>query len=118
MNDDENKTLKKKQKKSNQIIMVTYNEVPKYQQDNEYIRKGYLKNCDSIKKVFKSLFMIHNETVNIWSHLLGAILINCLIIYTAFFITNYKTHYFDLTNSMIKFINKPQIVPKKIPIIK
>ena len=65
MNDDENKTLKKKQKKSNQIIMVTYNEVPKYQQDNEYIRKGYLKNCDSIKKVFKSLFMIHNETVNI-----------------------------------------------------
>ena len=53
MNDDENKTLKKKQKKSNQIIMVTYNEVPKYQQDNEYIRKGYLKNCDSIKKVFK-----------------------------------------------------------------
>ncbi len=100
MNDDENKTLKKKQKKSNQIIMVTYNEAPKYQQDNEYIRKGYLKNCDSIKKVFKSLFMIHNETVNIWSHLLGAILINCLIIYTAFFITNYKT---QLSNIKLDF---------------
>ena len=92
MFEDEKESLKKKEKKSKQIILVSYNEAPKHLQDNEYIRKGYLVNCDSMKKVTKSLFMIHNETVNVWSHLLGAILIIVLVVYTAISITNYKTH--------------------------
>ncbi len=100
MFDDEKESLKKKEKKSKPIILVSYNEAPKHLQDNEYIRKGYLVNCDSMKKVTKSLFMIHNETVNVWSHLLGAILIIVLVVYTAIFITNYKTH---LSNIKLDF---------------
>ena len=50
MNDDEKESLKKKEKKSRPIILVSYNEAPKHLQDNEYIRKGYLVNCDSMKK--------------------------------------------------------------------
>ena len=100
MKEDEKEFLVKKEKKSRPITLVTYNEAPKHQQDNEYIRKGYLVNCDSMKKITKSLFMIHNETVNVWSHLLGAILIIFLVVYTAIFITNYKT---QLSNIKLDF---------------
>ena len=30
------------------IILGTYNDLPDYYKDNEYIRKGYLLYCDSI----------------------------------------------------------------------
>tara|TARA_Y100000389_G_C17430082_1_gene502039 strand:+ start:890 stop:1717 length:828 start_codon:yes stop_codon:yes gene_type:complete len=36
---------------------------------NKYINRGYRLNYD-IKKTIKSLFAIHNETINIWTHLL------------------------------------------------
>lgn len=41
--------------------------------DNEFIRSGYRINHHSCCRSFKSLFTCHNETVNVWSHLLGAI---------------------------------------------
>lgn len=44
---------------------------PKFIVDNEYIFRGYRVNYNSIKKVLKSLFHIHNESVNVWSHILG-----------------------------------------------
>ena len=49
-----------------------FEQAPKFMQDNEYIKTGYLLNCTNLKKTFKSLIMWHNETINIWSHLLGA----------------------------------------------
>lgn len=48
-----------------------FDEVPAYIRDNEFIRSGY-RWGDSYKDNWKSLFKIHNETVNVWSHLLGA----------------------------------------------
>lgn len=69
----------------------TYEEAPKFMQDNEYIKSGYLLNCTNFKKTFKSLFMWHNETINIWSHLLAAIVFFFLIFYTSIFISNYKS---------------------------
>lgn len=38
---------------------------------NKNIRTGYRINFDSYWKLTKSLFMIHNETINVWTHLLG-----------------------------------------------
>jgi len=38
--------------------------------DNDKIHKGYRINFNTIRQLFKSLFMIHNESVNIWSHLI------------------------------------------------
>ena len=43
-------------------------------QDNEYIKEGYRVGFNTVRKVLRSLFMIHNETTNVWSHLLGALL--------------------------------------------
>jgi hypothetical protein len=50
--------------------------------DNEYIATGYRINFNSIRKILKSLFIVHNESVNVWSHLLGSILFLAMILYT------------------------------------
>ena len=73
------------------LAIGTYQEAPEYIQDNEYIKTGYILNCNTYKKAFLSLFICHNETVNIWSHLLGAIFFIFLIWYTSNYITNFKS---------------------------
>ncbi|XP_066931737.1 progestin and adipoQ receptor family member 3-like [Clytia hemisphaerica] len=47
--------------------------------NNIYIENGYRKNFLHYKQCLKSIFMLTNETVNIWSHLLGSILFIFLI---------------------------------------
>ncbi|KAL4430423.1 hypothetical protein ABPG74_013273 [Tetrahymena malaccensis] len=54
---------------------------PQFVKDNMYILSGYRINFNSFKSITKSLFMVHNELVNIWSHFLGAILVIIFIIY-------------------------------------
>ena len=76
---------------NNKLLIGNFDQSPLYKRKNEYIKYGYLLNCNTVKKTLKSLFMIHNETVNIWSHLLGAILFIFLIWYTLFYITNCNT---------------------------
>jgi len=46
---------------------------------------GWRINFNTYGRVFKSLFMIHNETVNVWSHLLASIFFVFMIgyLYTA-----------------------------------
>lgn len=78
---------------------------------NEYIIHGYRIKFDSFTKVFKSLFMVHNESVNVWTHLIGAIIVIICIFYTAVFIhyhheiiTNFD---FSKVNAEIKEITSP-----------
>lgn len=47
-----------------------YQDLPDYLQDNEFIFTGYRYNLP-VKDTIRSLFDIHNETGNVWSHLLG-----------------------------------------------
>ncbi len=42
--------------------------------DNEFILKGYRINFHSCKRISRSLCMCHNETINIWTHIIGATL--------------------------------------------
>jgi adiponectin receptor len=51
------------------------NEAPKWQQDNKYILTGYRLINTSYSEVFKSLTLLHNETCNIYTHLIGALLL-------------------------------------------
>ena len=88
------------------IILGTYNDLPDFYKDNEYIKKGYVLDCDSIIKALKCLFFLHNESVNIWSHLIGAIFFICLIWYTAIFITNYKTQFYSVKNRIKQIRNE------------
>ena len=82
-----------------------FEEAHKFMQDNEYIKNGYLLNCTTIKNALKSLIMCHNETINIWSHLLAAIFFFFLIFFTSVFITNFKSQLQIIRNNL-KVINE------------
>ena len=54
---------------------VPVEEIPEWQQDNKYIIRGYrLAKADYVE-VFTSLTFLHNETCNVYSHLIGALLL-------------------------------------------
>lgn len=53
-----------------------------YHADNKYIIRGYRIHFNTFKRVMRSLFMVHNETVNIWTHLVGVFLAITLLIVT------------------------------------
>ena len=39
-------------------------------QSDPYIRRGYRRQLNSFSACLRSIFHLHNESVNIWSHLL------------------------------------------------
>ncbi len=66
--------------RAKRAFIGTKQDIPDYLKDNEYIISGYRVNHDSCCKAAKSLFTCHNESVNIWSHLLGAVLFFALFV--------------------------------------
>lgn len=85
IDDNSNYTINEK----TDIIIGNFNQAPKFLQENEYIRKGYIINCNTFKRALRCLFVFHNESINTWSHLLGSLFFIFLIFYTIFFITNF-----------------------------
>lgn len=64
--------VNKKSGKSNDLL--TYNDIPEWMKDNNYITHGYRPVSNSVKQSLQSIFnRIHNESINIHSHLWGAI---------------------------------------------
>lgn len=64
--------------------LLAYDELPGPWQSNEYIRTGY-RFLDSAADCWYSLFYFHNETGNIWTHLLGFIFLFSVGVYELFF---------------------------------
>lgn len=58
---------------------VEVNELPTWMQKDQYIRHGYRTPQYSLRGCYESLWYLHNETVNIWSHLLTALLMLLLL---------------------------------------
>ncbi|KAI1464827.1 hemolysin-III related-domain-containing protein [Daldinia caldariorum] len=52
--------------------LVPYDEIPDWYQDNPYIRRGYRPVSHSARVCFGSWLYLHNETVNIYTHLVPA----------------------------------------------
>ena len=50
-----------------------YDQLPTWMKIDPYIRLGYRRQLNSFHECFWSLFYLHNESVNIWSHLVPAI---------------------------------------------
>ncbi|KAF8924824.1 putative hemolysin-III channel protein Izh2 [Dissophora ornata] len=57
--------------------ICTWDELPDWMHDNPAIWTGYRRPTFSYKKCLASLGFLHNESVNIWTHLLGAIV--CIV---------------------------------------
>ena len=54
---------------------------PKYLHDNKDIERGYRINFKTPYLATKSLFMLHNESVNVWSHFMGMIFFMYMLYY-------------------------------------
>ncbi|KAE8657894.1 Heptahelical transmembrane protein 1 [Hibiscus syriacus] len=63
----------KKRSSSSSYVLVSYKELPEYMKDNEFILNYYRANL-SLKEALFSIFRWHNETLNVWTHLLGFLL--------------------------------------------
>lgn len=61
-------------KSENDHGLLSYDEIPLWYQDNECIRHGYRPVMNDINTCFESWTYLHNETANIYSHLLPAFL--------------------------------------------
>jgi adiponectin receptor len=55
--------------------LLTYEQIHEWSRDNEFIRTGYRPEKPDYKDIFLSLTYVHNETCNIYTHLIGAILV-------------------------------------------
>ena len=56
-------------------------QAPKFLHENTDIERGYRINFRTPFLCNKSLFILHNELVNVWSHLLGSLVFVYLIFY-------------------------------------
>ncbi|KAI6777165.1 hypothetical protein HG530_001110 [Fusarium avenaceum] len=65
---------KKIESKAENSLLLLWDELPEWRRDNAFILSGYRQSQNSYAHSFRSLFYMHNESVNIWSHLLGAII--------------------------------------------
>ena len=51
--------------------VVHHHHLPSWLRDNDFLVKGHRPPLNSFTACFKSIFRIHTETGNIWTHLLG-----------------------------------------------
>ena len=68
-----------------------FSKIPDWMKDNPSILEGYRMNL-GLKRTILSLFRIHNETGNIWTHLLGSIFFLALI-----FVISYEQGFLDFS---------------------
>lgn len=79
-----NGVMVKREKKASQSLTKLWNEIPPWMRDNHFITSGYRPQSNSYHTSLASLSHLHNETANIWTHLLGALLAasTALVLYT------------------------------------
>ena len=54
--------------------------------DNHFIFKGYRIGFYNFRLALRTLFMLHNETANVWSHIIGVVICLGFLIYTLIFV--------------------------------
>lgn len=52
--------------------VIPHDVLPDWLKDNDFLLHGHRPPMPSFRACFKSIFRIHTETGNIWTHLLGA----------------------------------------------
>ncbi|KAM4067063.1 integral membrane protein [Hirsutella rhossiliensis] len=66
--------VKTLEKKAESTLLLLWDDLPAWRRDNAFILSGYRSATrGSYAHALRSLFYLHNESVNIWSHLVGAL---------------------------------------------
>lgn len=70
--------------KSKDALTILWEEIPSWMRDNHYIQRGYRPQSNSYRKSASSIGYLHNESVNIWTHLIGAALaaVTAVVLYS------------------------------------
>lgn len=74
--------------------LCCYDEVPDFQQENEWIHTGYRKGWTVREHFLSVLYPFHNESVNIWTHLIGFVICICVTVGLAYEVRN--PHFVDI----------------------
>lgn len=60
--------------------LFKFHDLPEWMRDNEYITDMHRPQIKNLKSCIRSIFSIHAETGNIWTHLIGALIFVGLIV--------------------------------------
>jgi len=90
---------------SSKPIIGKIQEALDYQQDNEFIHHGYRINFNKTRNILESLFMLHNEFVNVWVHLIGVTFVIFLFMYTAIYINQHKGEIYEVLDTKFENFN-------------
>lgn len=63
--------------------VVHHHSLPHWLKDNEYILRGHRPQLRSFRECFRSIFRLHTETGNIWTHLIGFV---CFLVLSIMFL--------------------------------
>ena len=61
--------------------LLSHIELPDWLRDNDFLSHHHRPPMPSFRSCFKSIFKIHSETGNIWTHLIGFVAFICVMFY-------------------------------------
>lgn len=73
---------------------VPYDSLPKWLRDNEFLHKSHRPPMYSFRGCMKSVFRMHTETMNIWSHLIGFLFFMAITV-SVYCFQDYFAHLFE-----------------------
>ncbi len=73
---------------------ISFDALPSYLKDNEYLKSSYRPPMYSFRGCFKSMFRMHTETWNIWTHLIGFIFF-VILVCGIYIFGDYITYWFE-----------------------
>ncbi|SPQ99659.1 unnamed protein product (mitochondrion) [Plasmodiophora brassicae] len=85
--------------KVRQFLLHQYSQVPAWLRDNPYIQGGYRVHF-SWRLCLQSIFRLHNETLNVWTHLIGFFIFVLLMISMVSTVSPYGFDYFHLDRTV------------------
>ncbi|SCU81802.1 LAMI_0B07734g1_1 [Lachancea mirantina] len=71
--------------------LYTWDEIPEWQRDNEHIIRGYVMETKSLRDCIIALTYWHNESINIYTHLIPACFFLLTMLFNEYLLTHFRT---------------------------
>uniref|UniRef100_A0A914DHQ9 Uncharacterized protein n=1 Tax=Acrobeloides nanus TaxID=290746 RepID=A0A914DHQ9_9BILA len=87
-----------KEKQETHWKVLDFDMLPEWLRDNEYLKSGHRPPLENYLACFKSVFKMHSETGNIWSHLIGCV---AFIFIAGYFLVTHSDSHVKLYDKLI-----------------